>query len=225
MLLFVFLLINSIHCIPISSSSLLSSTFNIKTRAKDISQQVIDYRRYIHQYPELGNKEHNTAIFVENELLKLNNFFITTDIAYTGITAIIEGNVDGNNNITVALRADFDGLPVKEETGLPFASNQTSSWNGVESYTMHACGHDAHTAILLGVATLLSQLKDEDLLIGRYLLIFQPAEEGTEFDQDGGAELMLEEGIFDFPFTPAVVYGLHVISDYPTGMLYIYIYI
>ncbi len=165
--------------------------------------KVIAWRHNIHQYPELSNREYKTAKKVAEHLRSLD-IPIETNIAYTGVVGIIEGAQPGP---TVALRADMDALPVTEQTGLPYASKQRAKYLGQDVGVMHACGHDAHVAILMGVAEFLARNKKH--LKGKVMLIFQPAEEGPPEGENGGAKMMLEEGIFD-RYQPDVVFGLHV---------------
>jgi amidohydrolase len=165
--------------------------------------KVIEWRHDIHQNPELSNREFRTAKKVEEHLLSLG-IKVETQIAYTGVVGLIEGDLPGP---TIALRADMDGLPVIEKTGLPFASKKMTEYLGQSVGVMHACGHDAHVAILMGVAEFLAKNKDQ--LKGNVMLIFQPAEEGPPEGENGGAKMMLEEGIFD-KYNPEVIFGLHV---------------
>ncbi len=172
--------------------------------------QVVEWRRWFHQNPELGNREFNTSKRVA-EILQGMGLEPKTGIAHTGVVAIIEGGKPGP---LVALRADMDGLPVTEQTGLPFASVAKSEYNGVETGVMHACGHDSHMAMLLGTASILNALKAE--LPGSVMLIFQPAEEGAPAGERGGAELMLKEGLWA-ERKPEAVFGLHVGINQPGG--------
>ena len=165
--------------------------------------KVIEWRHDIHQNPELSNREFRTAKKVEAHLLSLG-IKVETKIAYTGVVGLIEGGLPGP---TIALRADMDGLPVIEKTGLPFASKKMTEYLGQSVGVMHACGHDAHVAILMGVAEFLAKNKDQ--LKGSVMLIFQPAEEGPPEGENGGAKMMLEEGIFE-TYDPEVIFGLHV---------------
>ena len=165
--------------------------------------KVIEWRHDIHQNPELSNREFRTAKKVEAHLRSLG-IKVETKIAYTGVVGLIEGSLPGP---TIALRADMDGLPVIEKTGLPFASKKMTEYLGQSVGVMHACGHDAHVAILMGVAEFLAKNKDQ--LKGNVMLIFQPAEEGPPEGENGGAKMMLEEGIFE-TYDPEVIFGLHV---------------
>jgi amidohydrolase len=174
--------------------------------------QVVEWRRWFHQNPELGNREVNTSKRVA-EILRGMGLEPKTGIAHTGVVAIIEGGKPGP---LVALRADMDGLPVTEQTGLPFASVAQGEYNGVETGVMHACGHDSHMAMLLGTASILNALKAE--LPGSVMLIFQPAEEGAPAGEQGGAELMLKEGLWA-ERKPEAVFGLHVGINQPGGKI------
>ena len=174
-------------------------------------EKVIEWRHDIHQYPELSNREFKTAAKVAKHLNNLG-LEVKTDIAYTGVVAILEGGKPGP---MVALRADMDGLPVEEMTGLPFASKERDTYNGLDVGVMHACGHDAHVAILMGVAEFLTSIKND--LSGSVMFIFQPAEEGPPVGEEGGAQLMLKEGIWA-DRKPDVVFGLHV-TNAPNGLI------
>lgn len=178
----------------------------------DAQPQVVEWRRWFHQNPELSNREFNTAKRVA-EILTEMGLEPQTGIAHTGVVAVIEGGKPGP---LVAIRADMDGLPVTEETGLPFASKVTSEYNGLETGVMHACGHDSHMAMALGAAKVLMAVKDE--LPGSVMLIFQPAEESAPPGEEGGAELMLKEGIWD-QRKPAAVFGIHVGINQPGGKI------
>jgi amidohydrolase len=173
--------------------------------ARAVVPQMIAWRRDLHEHPELGNREVRTAALVAKHLKRLG-FAVRTGVAHTGVVAVLRGAAE---RPVVALRADMDALPVTEETGLSFASHVRTTYLGREVGVMHACGHDAHTAILLGVADALASVRDQ--LPGTVLFVFQPAEEGPPPGERGGASLMLEEGAFADP-VPDVVFGLHVTS-------------
>lgn len=176
--------------------------------------EIISIRHRIHQNPELGNQEHDTAALVVEFLRTLGFTEIQTGIASTGVTAVLRG---GRPGPLVAVRADMDALPVVEDTDLPFKSTKRGVWNGREVGVAHACGHDIHVAVQLGVAAVLSELKAE--LRGSVQFIFQPAEEGVEEGQPfGGAQRMLAEGIWR-DATPAAVFGLHAAGAVPVGTL------
>jgi len=171
--------------------------------ADQIKTDVIDLRRWFHENPELSNREFKTAARISEELGKLG-LVVETGIAKTGVVALLKGAKPGP---TVALRADMDALPVTEETGLDFASKATAKFAGKDVGVMHACGHDSHMAMLLGAARVLSEFKND--LEGDVLFIFQPAEEGAPPGEEGGAELMLKEGLFE-KYKPDAVFGMHV---------------
>ena len=180
----------------------------VSSRAAAIEPRMIEWRRDLHANPELSNREFRTSALVADHLRALG-LEVRTGIAHTGVAALLVGGKPGP---TVGLRADMDALPVTEQTGLPFASKVTTEYNGQQTGVMHACGHDAHTAILMATAELLVSMKDE--LPGSVLFIFQPAEEGAPAGEEGGAELMLKEGLFDW-VKPDAVFGLHVWSPIP----------
>ena len=191
------------------------STENLKIeldqKLESLMPKVIEWRHDIHQYPELANREFRTSKKVADHLENLG-LEVETGIAYTGVVALIEGGKPGP---TVALRADMDALPVEEKTGLPFASKVRTQYLGNDVGVMHACGHDAHVSILMGVAEFLAENKSE--LAGNVLLIFQPAEEGPPEGEGGGAKMMLEEGLFE-KYKPEVIFGLHV-TNIPNGYI------
>lgn len=180
--------------------------------ATALQAKLVDWRRDIHQHPELGNRETRTAAKVAEHLRSLG-LEPKTGIAHTGVTAVLKGARPGPR---IALRADMDALPVTEQTGLPFASTATATYSGQTTGVMHACGHDAHVAILMGVAEALVGMREQ--LAGEVLFVFQPAEEGPPDGEDGGASMMLAEGIFR-DFKPDAVFGLHVFSTLQAGQL------
>ena len=182
----------------------------VATAAESMRDAVIAWRRDFHQHPELSNREQRTAAKVAEHLRSLG-LEPRTGVAHHGVVAIIRGGRPGPR---LALRADMDALPVTEQVDLPFASKVTTEFNGQPTGVMHACGHDAHTAILMGVAQALVAMKDE--LPGEIMLVFQPAEEGPPPGEEGGAKLMLEQGLFA-DFKPEAVFGLHVFSTVPVG--------
>ncbi len=173
--------------------------------AKAIEPKVVDWRRHFHQHPELSNREFKTAEKVAGHLRSLG-IEVTTGVAHTGVVGILKG---GRPGPVIALRADMDALPVTERNDLPFRSEVTATFNGVETGVMHACGHDAHVAILMGVAEVLSQNKAD--LRGTVKFIFQPAEEGPPEGEEGGAELMVKEGVLENPKVD-VIFGMHIQS-------------
>lgn len=183
----------------------------VAAEADAVEAKVINWRRDIHQHPELGNREIRTAALVAKHLKALG-FEVREKVGVTGVVGVLKGGRPGG---VVALRADMDALPVKEATGLPFASQATGSYNGATVPVAHACGHDAHVAMLLGAAEVLSKLKAE--IPGTVVLVFQPAEEGPPPGEEGGARLMLKEGAFAAP-RPDAVFGIHVWPG-PAGTL------
>src|SRR3546814_10862817 len=184
----------------------------VAAAAQQLQQQVVDWRRDFHAHPELSNREERTAGKVAEHLRALG-LELRTGIAHHGVTAIIRGGKPGPK---IALRADMDALPVTERNDLPFASKVTTTFNGQQTGVMHACGHDAHTAILLGVADALVAMRGE--LPGEVMLVFQPSEEGAPEGEEGGASLMLEEGLFA-DFKPEAMFGLHVFSSVQAGQI------
>ncbi len=180
--------------------------------AESIEAKVIEWRHQIHQNPELSNREFNTAKKIAAHLRSLG-IEVQTGVAKTGVVGILKGNSPGK---VIALRADIDALPVTERNDLPFKSEVTASFLGSETGVMHACGHDTHTAILMGVAEVLS--KNKDLIKGTVKFIFQPAEEGPPPGEEGGARLMIKEGVLDNPKVDAI-FGLHINSATPVGVI------
>jgi amidohydrolase len=177
-----------------------------------IEPQLIAWRRDLHQHPELGNREVRTAALIARELRGFG-IEVREGIAVTGVLGVLRG---GRPGPTLALRADMDALPVTEPAGLPFASTQRTTYRGNETGVMHACGHDAHVAILLATAKLLAERRDR--LRGTVLFVFQPAEEGAPDGETGGAARMLAEGVFDSR-EPAAIFGLHVASNLHVGQI------
>lgn len=185
---------------------------NLKNDYAAIEQKVIDWRHDIHQFPELSNREFKTAEKIAKHLKSLG-IEITTEVAHTGVVGILKGDNPGK---VVALRADIDALPVTERNDLPYKSEVTSEFLGEKVGVMHACGHDTHTAILMGVAEVLS--KNKDKINGTVKFIFQPAEEGPPPGEEGGALLMVKEGVLKNPDVDAI-FGLHINSQTPVGMI------
>jgi amidohydrolase len=177
-----------------------------------VEAKVLAWRRDIHAHPELGNREVRTAKLVADHLKSLG-LEVRTGIAETGVVGLLKGGRPGPR---IALRADMDALPVREQVDVPFASKVTAEYNGERVGVMHACGHDAHTAILMGVAEVLARGKAT--LPGEVMFIFQPAEEGVPAGETGGAERMLAEGLFK-DFRPSAVLGLHVTSGLNEGQI------
>jgi len=184
----------------------------IDTKAAEIEQKVIDWRRDFHQYPELSNREVKTAEKVAAHLTSLG-LEVKTGIAYTGVVGVLKGGQPGP---VVGLRADMDALPVAERVDLPFASKEKTTYLGKEVGIMHACGHDTHVAILMGVAEILAGLKDQ--IAGTVVFIFQPAEEGAPPEEGGGAKMMVEEGVLR-DNNVDVIFGLHINSMTEVGKI------
>jgi amidohydrolase len=185
----------------------------IDAEARAIEPHVIAWRRDFHQHPELGNRETRTAALVAEHLRSLGFDDVKTGVAHTGVIGLLKGKLPGR---VVALRADMDALPVNEEVDVPFASKVRAIWNGESVGVMHACGHDCHTAILMGVAFVLAGLRDQ--LHGTVKFIFQPAEEMPPKGEDGGAKMMIQEGALQDP-APQAIFGLHVTSRLKVGTL------
>jgi amidohydrolase len=184
----------------------------INSATEKILPKVIEWRRHLHQFPELSNREFKTSKFVEDHLRALG-LEVRTGIAKTGVVGILKGALPGP---VIGLRADMDGLPVKERVDLPFASKETSEYNGQTVSVMHACGHDTHVAMLLGTAEVLSGMKDK--IKGTVVFIFQPAEEGAPNGEEGGAALMVKEGVLDNPKVDAV-FGIHINAQTEIGQI------
>lgn len=185
--------------------------------ALGVEQKVIDWRRDLHQHPELSNREFRTSKIIEKHLKSLG-LEVQTGVAHTGVVAILKGGKlkGGKPGPLIAIRADMDALPVTEVVDLPFASKATDTYRDQKVGVMHACGHDTHVAMLMGVAENLVKVKDS--LAGDVMFIFQPAEEGAPDGEEGGAELMLKEGLFA-KRKPDQVFGMHVTSSMPSGMI------
>jgi len=185
----------------------------IARRADELNDQVIAWRRDLHANPELGNREFRTSKIVADHLRALGFDEVKEKVAYTGVVGVLKGNKPGP---VIALRADMDALPVTEETDVPFKSTVTTEWNGMPAGTMHACGHDTHVSILMGVAQMLSGMRDD--IAGTVKFIFQPAEEMPPIGEQGGARLMIEEGCMDNPKVDAI-FGLHITSKLHAGKI------
>ena len=185
----------------------------IDRAAAAVEAQVVAWRRDLHEHPELGNREFRTAEIVRARLVALGLDEVRTGVAHTGVVGLLHGALPGP---VVALRADMDALPVSEEVDLPFASKVRATWNGDEVGVMHACGHDCHVAILMGVASVLAGLRGR--LRGSVKFIFQPAEEMPPEGEEGGAKMMIAEGALENP-VPQAIFGLHVTSFLPLGVI------
>lgn len=208
----IFILLLSCIC----SGNIFAQTNDLKEKvnqkAQQIETKVISWRHHLHENPELSNREFKTAAYVEAHLRSLG-LEVKTKIAHTGVVGILRGGLPGP---VVALRADMDALPVKERVDLPFASKAKGEYQGEEVDVMHACGHDAHTSMLMGAAEILSSLKSS--IAGTIVFIFQPAEEQAPPGEEGGAELMIKEGVLLDPPVD-VIFGLHIRSMVEAGTI------
>src|SRR4028119_1703947 len=207
-LLILFLVISTFTA-PIFAQN---TSTEINQEAERVLPQVIKWRRHLHQFPELSNREFKTAEFVEKELRRIG-LEVRTKIAKTGVVGILKGDLPGN---VIGLRADMDALPVTERVNLPFASKEKAEYNGAQVGVMHACGHDTHVAMLLGAAEVLAKMKSK--LRGTVVFIFQPAEEGPPAGEEGGAPLMVKEGVMDNPKIDAI-FGIHINSQTEIGTI------
>ncbi len=184
----------------------------IDQMAAAIEPRMIEWRRDIHQHPELGNREFKTSAKIAEHLKSLG-IEVQTGVAHTGVVGLLKGGKPGP---VIALRADIDALPVTERNSLPFASKEKTVFNGQETGVMHACGHDSHVAILMATAEILAKNKSE--LKGTVKFIFQPSEEGPPAGEEGGADLMVREGVLENPKVD-VIFGMHIQSISPLGRI------
>src|SRR5258708_11097665 len=198
--------------LPSASSFAADIRADLDRLADQLEPKVIEWRHDIHEHPELGNREFRTSGMVAAQLKALG-LEVRTGVAHTGIVAVVKGGKPGP---VVALRADMDALPVTEEVDLPFASKVKTTWAGKETGVMHACGHDTHVAILMGVAEALSKVRER--LPGTVKFLFQPAEESPPPGEDGGAAMMVKEGAMENPH-PDAVFGLHITSIIETNTI------
>lgn len=203
-----------IALMTLNASAQVNATLQSKIdkQAKEIEARMVEWRRDLHKKPELSNREFKTAATVAEHLKSLG-IEVQTGVAHTGVVGILKGGKPGP---VIALRADMDALPVTERNDLPFASKEKATFNGQETGVMHACGHDAHVAILMSAAEILSKNKSE--LKGTIKFIFQPAEEGPPAGEKGGAGYMVEQGVLDNPKVD-VIFGLHVRSITQLGVI------
>ncbi|WP_342646042.1 amidohydrolase [Mucilaginibacter sp. CSA2-8R] len=185
---------------------------NIAKKADAMQAKLVTWRRDFHEHPELGNHETRTAGIIASHLKSLG-IEVKTGVAKTGVVGLLKGGKPGP---VVALRADMDGLPVTERTAVPFASKVKTTFNNTEVGVMHACGHDTHVSILMGVAEVLASMKND--LHGTVKFIFQPSEEGPPFGEEGGAELMIKEGVLQNPKVDAI-FGLHINAQTEVGKI------
>src|SRR6187399_2517360 len=195
---------------PLLCFSQIQLKEKIETAANKIESKSIEWRRDIHQNPELGNNEYRTAKKIADHLRTLG-IEVKENVGKTGVVGILKGAKPGK---CIALRADIGALPIVERNNLPYISKAKSTYNGEEVGVMHACGHDTHVAMLMSVAEILSGMKNE--LKGTVKFIFQPAEEGPPEGEEGGAPLMIKEGVMENPKVDAIV-GLHIESDIEVG--------
>ena len=184
----------------------------ISEQSEKIFDQVVEWRRHFHENPELSNREDQTAAYIADYLRTLG-IQVETGVAHTGVVGILKGGKPGP---VVGLRADIDALPVRERTDVPFKSTKTTTYLGSEVGVMHACGHDTHIAMLMGAAKILADMKEE--LPGTVKFIFQPAEEGAPPGEEGGAKLMVKEGVLQNPDVD-VIFGQHINSKTPVGTI------
>ena len=197
------------NCATAQNSSLRNQ---VTLAVEKIDQKLIGWRRDFHEHPELGNQEIRTSAIIAQHL-RLLGMEVKTGVAHTGVVGILKG---GKSGPVVALRADMDGLPVIERTPVPFASKVKVNYNGKETGVMHACGHDCHMSILMGVAEILAAMKKD--LKGTVKFIFQPAEEGVPAGEEGGAEMMVKEGVMEHPMVD-VIFGLHINAQTEVGKI------
>ena len=183
----------------------------IEAKSTAIAPKLVEWRRHIHQNPELGNREFKTQEYIAAHLSKLG--IEVTKLAKTGVLGVLKGGKPGP---VIALRADIDALPVKERVDVPYKSTVTTDYMGTPVGVMHACGHDTHTSILMGTAEVLASMKKD--IAGTVKFFFQPAEEGPPGDEEGGAPLMIKEGVMDNPKVDAV-FGLHIASGLEIGQI------
>ena len=206
------LLLLSLGFSPVFVFAQSAVSVKIDQKAQSLEPKIVEWRRDFHQNPELGNREFKTAEKIAKHLKSLG-IEVQTGVAKTGVVGILKGGKPGP---VVALRADMDGLPVTERVEVPFKSTVTTDYNGQKVGVMHACGHDTHISILMGVAEVLSSIKGD--LIGTVKFIFQPAEEGAPEGEEGGAKLMVKEGVLENPKVDAI-FGLHINSQTEVGKI------
>ena len=205
-----YILIVLVTCTINAQNSVLKT--KISQKANALESKVIQWRRELHENPELGNREYKTAEKIAAYLQSIG-IEVKTGIAKTGVVGILKGGKPGP---VVALRADMDALPVKERVNIPFASKIEGEYNNQKVNVMHACGHDTHVAMLMGTATILAELRKD--IKGTVKFIFQPAEEGAPEGEEGGAELMVKEGVLENPKVD-VIFGLHINAQTEVGKI------
>ena len=198
---------------PAAAQELGAWDDRIQEAVSGLEAETVAFREHVHEFPELGNREFETARMVAEHLRELGFDEVREGIAHTGVVGVLKG---GKPGAVVAVRADMDALPVTEDTDLPFASKVRTTYNDQDVGVMHACGHDVHTAVQYGVASVLAGMRED--IPGTVLFIFQPAEEGPPPGEEGGAEMMVAEGVFDDP-RPQAIFGLHTLSGLPLGVI------
>ena len=203
------IILATVFCLTVEAQ-VLPKNFNDLT--KQVEPSLIEWRRHFHEFPELSNREFNTGKYIA-DYLKSIGLEVKYPVAKTGVVAILRGGKPGPN---IGLRADIDALPVVERAPIPFASKVKAEYNGQQVSVMHACGHDAHTAILMATAKTLKDMQKD--VAGTVVFLFQPAEEGSPNNEEGGAPLLIKEGAMDNPKLD-VVFGLHMAAALPAGML------
>jgi amidohydrolase len=212
MKIFLLLSVYCILCTQHHAQNMIALKQKAFAAADKIESKSIEWRRHFHQFPELGNREFNTAKKITDHLKKLG-LEVKENVAKTGVVGILRGGKPGP---CIALRADMDALPIVERPNVPFASREKSVYNGQEVGVMHACGHDSHIAILMSVAEILASIKND--IRGTVKFIFQPAEEGPPEGEEGGAPLMIKEGVMENPKVD-VIFGLHISSNIEVGQI------
>jgi amidohydrolase len=212
MLFICLLCLNSMYAQQKGKAKEIDLSAKIANLAQQTEAEVIKWRRHLHQYPELSNREFKTMAYIAENLKGMDISF-EQGMAYTGVVAVLN---TGKPGPVIGLRADIDGLPVKERVDLPFASKEESTYLGQKVGVMHACGHDAHVAILMGTAKILHAMKND--LKGKIVFVFQPAEEGAPDGEEGGAALMIKQGLIE-KYGIEVMYGLHISSITDVGTI------
>ncbi|MGB3198575.1 MAG: amidohydrolase, partial [Saprospiraceae bacterium] len=210
-----FLLVNMV-CTLEAQKKTMPKTVDLSLQAAQLAgefeDQVISWRRHLHQYPELSNREFKTMAYIAEQLKNLD-VKIETGMAHTGVVAVLD---TGKPGPVIGLRADMDGLPVRERVDVPFVSREEDFYLDQKVGVMHACGHDSHVAILMGTAHILNRMKKE--LKGKIVFVFQPAEEGAPAGEEGGAALMIKQGLIE-KYGIQVMYGLHISSTENAGSI------
>jgi amidohydrolase len=206
------LLLTTTHYAQKKNQPTVKKEDKIAQLAKELEPQVIAWRHHLHQYPELSNREYKTMVYIAENLKELG-ITIETGMAHTGVVAVLE---TGRPGPVIGLRADMDALPVRERVQLPFSSKEEAEYLGQKVGVMHACGHDTHVAMLMGTAKILYAMRNE--LKGKIVFVFQPAEEGAPEGEEGGAALMIKQGLID-KYGIELMYGLHINSTMDVGTI------